>query len=571
MATFVAGPNIPRPRDFIFGDSPLDVYRDTIQAGLALRKAREPSVAEQKAKQQAIDWVKFRVSKFTEMITKPDIDSASRDHIKMMALEFHGSLPPMFKKAVEPILAYSPLDPVAQGMERFERLNPRPVKPYAMKQVGSAPTGYPGPSGSDPGAGTWTEVRDQGNRSAFAEYDWAMAEWRMRREMMKNKLLGLDQKSPNLKMPRLMHTDDPNIFSYKDDVTQGIGLIDLGKVPKGEVTKAIDEFGDTWPDIIHNGFYRTSEPAKMEIGNVHHEVSIVRDLLKGNIHIRAIPIGPTASGVGKGRKAPDQDFVEGLAGANIDAKPKDARSFQQAEIIRELRDIGEGNWKKDLEGGSQEKLRLLNERMAANYGYTIVPHNAKVAESWWNLLPGIEIIKMQDGMKWMAVPVDSRAGLVHYTDRKGNPLTLFYNEQIEMGVDADGMPVESTKNVRIGGVIDDEIDSSPPPKGFKAEAKARNITIRDVLNITARQAKDPKFAGGAEKAERLVERMSQTYGESEIPGVEFWNQMKAIAEELKLPVQFLGYVMNETFIQTPKDLINAFLDIKVGEFEEGSF
>jgi len=587
MATFVAGPNIPRPRDFIFGDSPLDVYRDTIQAGLALRKAREPSVAEQKAKQQAIDWVKFRVSKFTEMITNPDIDSASRDHIKMMALEFHGSLPPMFKKAVEPILAYSPLDPVAQGMERFERLNPRPVKPYAMKQVGSAPTGYPGPSGSDPGAGTWTEVRDQGNRLAFAEYDWAMVEWQTKRKIMKNKLLGLGETAPKPKVPKLMPTDDPNMFSYKDDVTQGIGLIDLGKVPKGEVQQAIDDYKDNWPNIISKGAYRINIPTKMQIGDTWEQVGLVRSLFDGAVKVESFPMGSTArsaSGEGTGRSKMTEAFKNGLAHANLKTDLDDITNAQSREIAEGIREIEGEDWEtttvKDakgnvtgLVGGARDMLIERNINWARLHGHIVVPYSGEIKKNIWRYA-GFRAAYIEGG-KWTAVPVDKGQGLVTYTGTDGKPIRLFYNSELGMAVDMMGRPQEKTAGMPNGGAVDDKASTEPPPKTVEEEAKKRNLTVRDTLQVfknsilsAMEEGKAAKLTtkagiGGVSKLEQMLEAERIKYGDNQLMSPALLKSLKVAGDAIGVGTEVWWEMYKRLFYYLPRKSFQLLMNLPV--------
>jgi len=530
--------------------SPLQVATEAMELATAVRKFKEPTQADLAMRREAVGWVKYNIDQYSKIITDPNTSPASRNHMKQMLKDFAMGLPPGMREGIKPVLAHSPINPITEGLENFERLNPQPRQPYAFKEVD----------------GVWREERDQTNRLAFADYDWKMTEWRTRREMFKNKLLGMGENVPGLKMPKLLPTDDPNVFSFKDHVTGSIGTIDLAKVPKGEITKAVDEFGDTWPDIMHNGFYRTSEPARVQVGDMWREITVVRDLIKGNKYIESVDLGPTAGSLGgkKGGigKLPDDDLLNGVAAANLGEKPKVGKNPQQAEIITRLREIKDADWS----GEAQTLLKEFNEEMVTRHGHIVVPHNGDIQKSWWRWLPGANLMKME-GASWMVLPVD-RAGLVQFMDKNGKVGDFFYNSEAEMAVDAEGNLVESTKGVEPGGVVNDVFDTAAPKGGVVEEAQSRKMKVGDILVRAYENMARKEKIGGTKKAEELVDRMSRKYANTEVPGVKFWQDLKVIAREVKIADQFLGDWMEEMFVRTPRRAIDAFLEMEIEVEEE---
>ena len=138
-----------------------------------------------------------------------------------------------------------------------------------------------------------------------------------------------------------------------------------------------------------------------------------------------------------------------------------------------------------------------------------------------------------------------------------------------MAVDADGNLVESTQGIEPGGVVNDVFDKAPPKATtIEQEAEQRKMKVGDVLVNFVDKMSRKEAIGGTGKAEKLVERMSRKYGDSEVPGVQFWKDMKVIAREVKIADQFLGDWMEEMFVRTPRRLIDQLLELEIGIREE---
>ena len=435
-----------------------------------VRSLSEPSEADRAQQRAQEEQFRFTINKFTDLIKDEKLSPTAREVYKGMMKNYVSAWPKEFQASAGPALAYSPIDPVEDGMDRFERLYPRPMAPQTTEQTG--PNAWKG--GEAP--------RDETNEVAWARYDIGAAEWKMRYDMMRDKLSGINPPDKTYEMPKLFQGSTPDSYWYKDKMTGQIGNINMKYIPQGELETAINKYGWSLPDFMRTGMYPIAPQQTETIGNGKYSVRLMRSVTDGQVLVDKIPLGPKESS-GSVPNMPD-DLSHALSIANMGGSKDLAKNPTQSyllELFKETQDtFGSPEGKKNFD--------KLNAEVNSRYGYMIAAYDPHVSKTWRSYIPVIgNLMKnytMDDGTFMGVGPV--RNTPVPFVNAQGKGALLYYSDAIKMAVDARGMPVPETRGVVVpkditGPVMVPNLQIEPPKPQTPTKIQEEKSEVETML------------------------------------------------------------------------------------------
>jgi hypothetical protein len=406
-------------------------YRKLRNIKLA-RELSEPSARTLQEQAQQVDAFKYNINKYTELISSKDTSPASKAVMKEYLRSYVSAVPKEFHAAAAAVLAYSPIDPETEAMERFEQWNPRPQKPVAKTLVNGVPT--------------FTEERLPENEKAWAEYDFASVEWNLKRRMLADKRNKIDQPAEAYAPPKFIGGVDDKLW-YKDHKTGQVSWISSKNLPEADVKTSVEKGWQTFNDILRSGMVIVGEPRYATMGETQVEIRQVKDITTGQTVIERKPLGP-AEGKGLMPQVLDDAFAAFQLGVTS-GKEFDKLPMRSKGIVTALKEI------EDAKSDPKKQAQLigtLNKITQQQYGYIVIRNSNEVENSWaQNWVPGVEKYTMAGGV-YSALPVNREMVSFTGTDVAGKPQSgmFYYNDVLKMAIDARGKPIEATKGVSPG-------------------------------------------------------------------------------------------------------------------------
>jgi hypothetical protein len=430
----------------------LDIESKELALEKQYQERGDPTSAQLTKQKEQVEMFKFTIGKYSDMIRDEKLSETSREIYREMLKQYVGHFPKEFHAAAGPALTYSPIDPVAEGLAKFEKLYPMPRVPQG-EIVQTGPNAWSG--GEAP--------RDEANEFAWAKYDISMAEWQMRHKIMKDKLAGINVPNEDYKLPTLFASSTPDRFWYKDRFTDQLGYVDMKYIPQGELQTAIEKFGWSLPDFMKTGMYPIMEPKIEDIGDQKARVSMMRSVTDGGVIIDRVPIGPKSEGAGS-NTIPD-DLKHALSLYNMGGDEELAKNPTQAFFFQQLADVAD---KVNTPEG-KAAFDKLNALTTSTFGYMVAPYDGAVEKTWRSYIPLLgNLMKnyyMKDGTFMAIGPV--RKNPVPFINEKGETALLYYSDVMKMAIDATGAPVEETRGVE----VPDEINEPVVVPDLKVEAR----------------------------------------------------------------------------------------------------
>jgi hypothetical protein len=444
------------------------------------RDLAEPPAAALRQREQELEMFKFTIGKFTDMISSDKVSPASRDTMKEYLRAYVGAAPPELRMAAAPAIAYSPIDPVAEQLDRFDRTNPMPAAPVTM--------------GAN---GTILNERTEANEHQWAEYDFAMLERNLKRKLMADKINGINADPKEYAPPKFISGQNNKLW-YKDHKTGQVGFIDTKMLPEAEIKTSIEKGWQTFNDILNAGVLVLGEPRYSTMSDTQVELRKVKDIATGKTIIERTPLGPAE---GKGTMPPvlDDAFAAFQLGVTS-GKEFDKLVPRARGIVTMLKEIDDA--KSDPKKQTQ-LIGTLNKVMQNQYGYILARATNEVENSWaQNWIPGINKYTMAGGV-YTAIPVNREMVSFTGVDASGAPKSslFYYNDVLKMAIDARGKPIESTKGISPNSkevVPNLQIESPPPKPSGAVPRKQENLgevimedwrefvpKVRDALNKSA--------------------------------------------------------------------------------------
>ena len=435
-----------RPREeaaaqFDLQKKTLDIESSYLDIAKKRRELMEPTAAQREQQTQQLEMFKFTINKYSDMIRDEKLSGTSREIYREMLRQYVSGFPKELQTAAGPALTYSPIDPVNEGLERFERLYPKPRPPQTMEKTG--PNAWSG--GEAP--------RDEKNEFAWAQHDIALAEWDVRHKIMKDQLAGISVSKDDYKVPTLFPGATPDRFWFKDRFTGQIGPIDMKYIPQGELQTAIEKFGWSLPDFMKTGMYPIMEPKIETLGDQKVRVAMMRSVTDGGIVVDRVPIGATsAEGGGKDL---DNDLKHALSLYNMGGDEDLAKNPTQAFFFQQLSDVA------DKIGTEEGKAAFdkLNTLTTSTFGYMVAPYDPQIERTFRSYIPLLgRVMKnyyMKDGTFMAIGPV--RNSPVPFINEKGETALLYYSDAMKMAIDAAGEPVAETYGIDVPEAVTEPI------------------------------------------------------------------------------------------------------------------
>ncbi len=407
---------------------------ELVQAERA-RKLSEPSEAERAMHKEEMEQFRFTIGKYSEMIRDEKLSPTAREIYKGMLKNYVSIYPKEYQQAAGPVLAYSPIDPVAEGLDKFERLYPRPVPPQSQEQTGT--NSWRG--GEAP--------RDESNEFAWAQHDIGMSEWNMRRKMMQDQLAGIKPGAEEYKQPTLFPSSTPDRFYYKDRFTNQVGYVDMKHVPQGEFQTAIEKYGWSMPDFMRTGMYPIAPQQTETLGDSKYSVRLMRSVVDGKVIVDRIPLGAKETS----EKAMDQRLQDALSVFNMKGDEDLLKDQTAAYAFQLLKEVGE----KIGTPEGKSAVDKANAMFTNFFGYVIQPYDKTTEDTWRKHIPllggKLKQYTMKDGTMMAVGPV--RKTPVPYVNAQGQMAMLYYSDAIGMALDARGLPVPETKDIPVPGEV----------------------------------------------------------------------------------------------------------------------
>lgn len=415
----------------------LAVENANLLAAERTRRLSEPSEAERAQEKEQAEQFRFTINKYSEMIRDEKLSPTSRDLYKQMMKNYISQFPKEYQQSAGPALAYSPIDPVAEGLDKFERLYPRPIAPQSTEQTG--PNAWKG--GEAP--------RDPTNELAWAKHDISLAEWNLKREMMQDKLAGINVPDKQYVMQTLFPSSTDNKFYYKDKYSGQIGYVDMKYIPQGEFKAAIEKYNWGMPDFMRTGMYPLGPEQTETLGDTKYSVRQMRNVMNGGVLIDRVPLGPKESG---SEKLMDARLMDALSVSNMGGDEKllkDPTALYTYKLLEDVKDsIG------TTEAG--KTIDRTNAILMNNFGYVIGPYSKDTEDTWRKHLPliggGLKQYTMSDGTFMGIGPV--RKTPVPFMNGQGQGALLYWSDAVKMAFDANLNPVPETKGLDVPKDVD---------------------------------------------------------------------------------------------------------------------
>jgi len=474
----------------------LEIENKMLQNLKLRRELSGPSAAERgqisAEQKRRDDQMKSTISMFSDLYRTGSPASKSLLKEQMSSLEY--MMTPSEKASVKMISQHTPLNPQIQKALWFEETNPRPKKPYSMKQVN----------------GTWKQVRDETNDREWAEYDIGIAEWELQKSLA---LKSGNSEQLAEKAKGLFLTSQENIYAFKNPVTKQIDHVALPKdIPQG-VWKNAEEKGfgvgmfKAWGGKLPMPGWETGKVTS--IGDEQVLVRMVFNALTGKEEIMRTPLGKKDSG----EDGTSKITINARAGkvldlANMKADKETAKDL--AYWTEWMSSIEKTKVSKGEVGSVPERakdLNLFQTRFMERFpGHVPILVDEKVDKHLMDRVFGG--YHFEEG-RWSVIPADQKAQIIErLPSGEEVPTTLWWNRKKNWWFDSKGRQIEWLDGVEPGAVVQEPnvgtaaqgmgeqrkaIKAKEAVKAIESlnqEVKKQKITVGDMLDsLTSKSSK----------------------------------------------------------------------------------
>ena len=515
---------------------PLEEEERRISTYAKVKALGEPTAWDRQQFGERLNQIRYNINQYTELIQKAGSNKPVVENLKELLRGYASGLPQEFQEYAKPILAYSPIDPETEAMDKFLKLYPRPTLGADLVDKGRVPD----------------------TRTAYAEHDIGMAEWNMRLGMFKNAQLGVNQAEATKQMPRLFATEDTGVYAYRDDMTKQVNFVTIpGDVPSDLIKSAEEKgFGLSYLKKFGSLPMPGWEDGKfVETGGRKYLAYRDYDVIKGEVTTKMESLG--AAG-GEAEQIPPTAFKI-MNMINSGASKKEAKElYPWIERVNNIMamEVTEEELKTGVSKRGTEWNKVVTE-FQNNWGITPILSDEVRSRDWFDI--GWDGYHFQGG-RLNAVPADRTEILI----RDGRPEAYYYNEKVGRWYDYQGQWIKRLNGVMPRSEVPPGVIETTQKKVIKSEegrvekatktlaveAKRKGIKIKDLL----------RRIGEHKGGEQIVAEMSKEYEDTKLIDEEFLKDLKKFWTGAGKP----GLeALSDIFVGVPVGVINWFLELEV--------
>jgi len=457
-----------------------------------MRDLMQPTEQQKQERTENLGIIKDTIQRFQELITNQNTSPGARDIMRRQMILYAGMIPEKHRAQLGPILAFSPVDPVQQALDKFDQFNPEPG--YAI--------------------GGRTKEEAEGSeygKMELLKYQINHHDWNVKRQMFKNKQSGIKEDAQVYQQTFFPVPGENDKYAYRSPISGEFGIFDMKKVPQDMLKNAVEELKVPMTQILKTGKIPLDKGKDFQVKDTHYNVEKTYDVLTGKTEITHRQLTPDQPG--KSVKMSDT-LMKGLSAVNMAMSPDDVTDPREKEIVKVLGGLDIEGILKGTNPNDKKRLSVFNEQMRTEHGYIVVPRSDPYIRGWLRYLPLVN--NYYSEQTWQAVEVDKN--MVSYTDKTGKTGTFYYSPGAKLAVDSEGLPVEASKNIPPGGQLPIEFKKPPAvipkPEKIPTENEGRIEDTRRVMRLI----NSPRYSSQEDKEwlkkrkEELVKKLVGNMG-----------------------------------------------------------